>query len=370
MKAERPYLNGVARAMNDRLLPHRVILNILNMLKKYDQIPLDVFGFSYKALHNEVLDCHLACNGLRGLLESIGDIIDLQADGGGGLIVSLREKKKEDTKQVLTIVKRKTAAGQLSRIFRANPNLGAGAEFLHCIQPFVEKSPYEIATELHADRVKLQVKRIKQALALYPSGLDLMELCRIASIDLKLFNISTNYNDLTQELPEVFYRTNQCGKILLFDASESTVGDLTGTDDSVFLGVPPSSIVSKAIAYKIYQMTLYLVKECGVAGLKLNVWRNSLLRNYKEHLSGLALSFVMDYGPLQYFSALARYDLIDLHSPRACRNDLRARLPSQVERCNRSIESFSSEILDDDDDDELSGASTISSGLTCATREP
>ena len=72
-----------------------------------------------------------------------------------------------------------------------------------------------------------------------------------------------------------------------------------------------------------------LIREQGLAGLKIHVWYRSMLKNFYKLKTEEERVEIDKHEPIEYFMALARFGLVKINSARRIKNDLRAFIPSK-----------------------------------------
>lgn len=196
-------------------------------------------------------------------------------------------------------------------------------------------SPLEEAYCKDLYGTRMQVNKIRKALARYPNGIELQDIENVVgTINKSLFGF-TSIGELVDALPELFYRVEpkECPeRPMIYDGHTKSFDDVEyfdiNLDKDVNKMCGPFIIAHMTIITGLYQKTLILIKQSGLEGLKLTVWEESLKRNFK--IGGEQYeSIVLELPPLKLFLTLAHVGLVEIKSHPQCKNDLRVHFPSK-----------------------------------------
>lgn len=329
------------RANNDCMNSPEIVANIRKLLHELTEIPLHLLSTVYKAKFGHVLCCTEMgySQGLPGFLRSLGGMIELRRTGGGLCLVSLSCDEpcsslidtldENDPREIysydeMLYWKRHQCNEELFKptsLLWANKNC---AMLLNKNDIVIEKSGFELALECYDKQVRVEIHKIRKYLRMFPDGVKLSDI-NCLNINKRLFNIATCSNALTLELPEIFYREEDKtgGEIRVYDGYTRTI-DLAAEMERTDTKALDSGLVSDAMNSGLYQKTLLLISKTGKSGLKLNVWKKSILNNFHQNGTRDEID-ALDV--VQFFLTLARNALVELRSANYSKNDLRAFLP-------------------------------------------
>lgn len=343
------------RANNITLAVDEEVSNIENLIRDYREIPVHCLTLLYKATYKKELDClamKVDC-GIIGYLKGIlGNMMELIEDSHGNLVMRLNQAAVSHQNMLKLepeppIYCKRQFESEISSFFSHDSIIWAGPnrDLLERRDFNIERSAYEHALYTKGTQAINEINRIRLVLDKYfPDGIRLDQISSYIGINLEVLGAGFDINSTTNNLPELFFRVDKPDEEpFIYNGFNRTFQDITGQDNGVFSGhKDPETIVREAIGNGLYQKTLLLIRETGVAGLKIGVWSRSIRQNFYPtdlHIDQSVRSY-LDMFPRVYFSALARYGLINIESPRNIKNDLRAKIP-----INRQVESLFRAIL-------------------------
>lgn len=342
-----------AKATLGRTIDIRIINQVIDLLKDYGVVHIDLFTSLFNRKHGQILDASSLGfdDGLRGFFREISDIITLFEDGNIELNFDEYLTKGIHSTQATHITMKQPVQRILDRINkRREKNLFNPRETLLWSNDYqylleidlcritIDKSPLELNL-LSRKILPTEVTAIHKILVNHTNGIKLNELRQYYQFNLRSFS-SPSLDTLTVEYPELFYRVEperDGDEPLIYDGKTKTIDDLSGKSVSNW-GIDPAKLCSLFVLSGLYQKTLILIKKAGTEGLKLAVWQSTVKINLSifGHSSRLDLETkLLDKEPLELFLALASEGFVLIKSHKNSKNDLRIFFPSSALDFNR-----------------------------------
>lgn len=363
-----------AKATVRRVLPSEIIVRTQKLLQQYGRMTLDQFVMAYLSHFKTILDATAIGfdDGVIGLFSELSDMVHLEELQDGTVLCSLRQDlqtKKHQTMPLgsyhenrLNALKEDTSS-EKQRYAIPNQDNNQSHENILAQKPFaslvtnidkysrpgeifnpdnqvlwsnqykallmrsmdsisIPKSPYELAQCLDPVRTERDSLYIRKHLSKYSNGLPLNQTYGL----IKTSKYQSNsYATCAEQCPELFYIK------YMPDDQEPVVfdGHLYNHEDFDFtfsITKSPSLIAFQSITSGIYQMTMLLVRKAEPDGLKVGVWRQSMIVNFPRAIDDI--NQIMNMPPLVFFLTLKEVGLIDLKPTKICKNDIRVHLPT------------------------------------------
>lgn len=342
------------KASVGRTLSNDIVSKTRDLLNKYEEIPLNIFGILFSANYGEVFDAtDLGFdNGIIGFFEQLSGMIKL-SQSGKKIVCSLHEHAKVARKQKLYsekgleefifLIQDIHSKRRAQDLFNEEHTLLWTMRYrkyleYDCLKSIkIPMSPMELALEKNPQGFAEQVCKIREVFRHFPNGIQQNQIISYVSIDKRLFNCYS-MNQLVDLYPEIFFRldSKKDEDELVFDGFERTYFDFSiDLETSKFT---PFIIVFRCITSGLYQKTLIMIRVAGCDGLKLVVWKQSMLDNFKKEKKRPYEEELMELKPTVIFQALQSYGLVSLKSNPSCKNDIRIHFPDKRLNFNQFFE--------------------------------
>lgn len=328
-------IRSLPRANSASVISSDARANMQELLCEYGDIPVHCLTLLYKSRFDKILDCiSLKIEGglLKYLERMLGDMINIGTDATGNVYISLNERiytpDIQSKENISPLLRKRLYERECRGFFNPDSILWRGRlKLLDRRNLTIELSCFEQTKFAHERQVFSVINTVRNMFAKFPRGIAINELHRHFSIDPMLFH-AVSPVAMVNDLPELFYKVDrQNQEPLIFDGHIHTYNDLSGNDDSLFTGVNPQDIVEEVIRNGLYQKTLILMRDKGIAGLKINVWARSIERSFYQGANEDEKKEIYKYGALVFFMALARFGLAIISPGKDTKNDLRAFIP-------------------------------------------